>query len=146
MKAQRAVEQNLPRGGFEQIFSTHNFSDFHCRVVGHAGKLVTRNAIAPPDNKVAKIHARHKALRTQIPVLKLDGLAVRNAKTPVRFIWKILQSRNFYRKHPASTRIDWFIVQRLLAFKSWVPHPFGVSVFAVKVRLRTFMWCAERGL
>ena len=45
-KAKRAVEQDLPSGGLEQIGAAHHLGDSHRGVVGHAGKLVARHSAA----------------------------------------------------------------------------------------------------
>ena len=83
LDAQRAKEQNLPRGRFQQVGAAHDFRDAHGRIVGHAGQLIAGNVVAPPDDKVAEVHAGHKALRTQVEVDELNRLAVGNAETPV---------------------------------------------------------------
>ena len=82
-ESQRAVEQNLPRRGLEQVFAAHHFGDFHGGVVGHAGKLITRAALAPPHHEIAKIYAGHKALRTEISIHKLNRFAVGNTEAPI---------------------------------------------------------------
>ena len=79
-----AIEQNLARGRLEQVGAAHHFRDAHGRVVGHAGELIAGNAVAPPDDEVAEVHAGHKTLRTEIQVDELDHLAVGNAEAPVR--------------------------------------------------------------
>ena len=77
------VEQNLARGGLEQILPAHHLGDAHRRIVHYAGELVTRSPVPPPRNEVAKVAARHKPLRSQIAVDELDGLAVGHTKAPV---------------------------------------------------------------
>src|ERR1035441_3923912 len=81
--SQGAIEQDLAGGGLEQVGATHHFRDAHGRVVGHTGKLVAGHSVAPPDDKVSKVAAGHKALRTQVAILKLDRFAVGDAESPV---------------------------------------------------------------
>ena len=64
--AQRAVEQNLPRRGLEQVGAAHHLGDAHGRVVGHAGQLVAGTPPSP-HHEIAKVFAGHEALRAQVP-------------------------------------------------------------------------------
>ena len=63
LRAERAIEQDLACGGFEQIRAPDYFGDAHCRIVGDAGELITRHPITPHDDEVAEIFAGDEALR-----------------------------------------------------------------------------------
>jgi len=78
-----ALKKNLPGCGFEKVRSANNLAYSHCEVVGDAGELVTRNAIASPDEEVAKVEAGDEALRTEVEIFKFNSLAVRDAEAPV---------------------------------------------------------------
>jgi len=63
LKAERAVEQDLARGGLEQIRAADDFGDAHGCVIGDAGELVARDAITAHDDEVAEVLAGDEALR-----------------------------------------------------------------------------------
>ena len=123
--SQGAIEQDLAGGGLEQVGAAHHFRYSHSRVVGHAGKLVAGHAVAPPDDKVSKVAAGHKALRAEIPILEVDGFAVGNAESPVDAIRGSDLVRGGAGKSrsdvleaaagggPAGSGINRFVVQRL---------------------------------
>jgi len=83
LEFKRAVEQELARGGSEQVCAAHNFGDSHGRIVHHARKLVCRNVIMPPDDKIAEVLPGDKLLRTELSVREGNGFAVGHAETPV---------------------------------------------------------------
>ena len=122
-EAKRAVEQNLARGGLEQVCSADNFGDAHGCVVGDAGQLITRNAVAAPDDEVAEVFAGDEALVAQVEIIEFDGFAVRDAKAPVggrRFlICRRISLRVGPGKWwtagagPARSWIDGFVVERI---------------------------------
>ena len=82
---ERAIQQQLPGGGREQIGAAHHLGDPHRRVVHHDRKLVSRNAIVPPDDEIAEVLARDELLRPAMAVSERNPLAVRHAETPVPF-------------------------------------------------------------
>jgi len=61
-QAQGTVEQKLPRRADQQVTTAHNLGDLHRCVVHHAGQLIGRQIIGPPDDKIAKIFPRDKFL------------------------------------------------------------------------------------
>jgi len=81
--AEGTIEQNLARGGLEQIGAADDFSNPHFKIVGYAGKLVAGHTVATPNDEIAEVFAGDKALRSEIAIVELDGLAVGNAETPV---------------------------------------------------------------
>ena len=40
-EAEGAIEQDLARGGFQEVGASHDFGDLHGRVIGYASKLIT---------------------------------------------------------------------------------------------------------
>lgn len=80
-EAERPVEQNLPRGGEEQIRAAHDFADLHRGIVHDDGELIGGNPIVPPHDEIAEIFSRYKLLWAEMAVNEGDGFAVGNAKT-----------------------------------------------------------------
>ncbi len=81
--AKRPRQQNLPRSRLQQVGAANHLGDPHRRVIHHHGKLIGGKIVPPPYQEVAKVLSRHKPLGTEVPVLKLDDLSLRNAETPV---------------------------------------------------------------
>src|SRR2546426_711836 len=73
----RAIEQELARGGFEQIRAAHHFRDVHRSIVHDHGKLIGGNVIVPPDHEVAKIFPGDKLLRAEVAIVEGYGFAGR---------------------------------------------------------------------
>lgn len=80
---ERAINQNLPRRGFQQIRPAHDFRDAHAHIVGNDGKLIRGNAVATPHDKIAEIRSRDEFLLALKRIEKRNRFAVGNAKTPV---------------------------------------------------------------
>jgi len=110
--AQCAVQQNLPGRRLQQIRAAHHLGNPHCGIVGYAGKLVTRFSIPSPDDEIPKIHTRHKSLRAQIQILKLDRFAVGNAKAPIEPLARFRPAHD--RVVPAYPGVDRLAIQRIL--------------------------------
>jgi hypothetical protein len=83
-KPQRTVKQHLPRRRLQQIGAPHHFRDAHRRIIRNACQLIARRPVAPPDQEISEIYSCREPLRSQIPVHKLDGLAIGNPKPPVQ--------------------------------------------------------------
>src|SRR5438093_6432966 len=84
-KAERAIEQNLTRRGGEQIGAAHYFGDPHGGVVHDNRQLIGGNVVMSPDDEIAEILSGNEALLSQVTVHEGNGLAVRDAETPVEF-------------------------------------------------------------
>ena len=118
LESQGAIEQDLARGGLEQIGAAHHFGDAHGGIVDRAGKLVAGASVAPPDYEVAKIHAGHKTLRAQVAVDKLDHFAVAHAEAPVDAFGRVNihrrgagQLRQMSRQVAARAGVHGFVVE-----------------------------------
>ncbi|MDB6021034.1 MAG: hypothetical protein JWQ04_891 [Pedosphaera sp.] len=81
-KFQRAIKQDLPSCGQQQIRAAHDFGDFHCGVIHHHRQLIRRDAIVSPYNKIAKIFSGDKLLRAEVTIGERNGLAVGNPEAP----------------------------------------------------------------
>jgi hypothetical protein len=82
-EAERAVEQQLPRGGTKQISTTDNLADPHGMVVDDNGELVRGEIIVTPDNEIPEIAAGHERLFAFVAIDERNGFAIGHAKTPV---------------------------------------------------------------
>src|SRR5262245_51674110 len=83
--AQSAIEEQLTRGGFQQILSANNLGDAHCGVVNHHRELVSRNFVVTPNNKIAKILSCDELLRAIIAILEGNCIAIRHPEAPIKF-------------------------------------------------------------
>ncbi len=81
--AERLREQELARGGAQQVASAHHLGDAHRIVVGDDGELIGGNVITPPDDEVAEIIARCEVLLAEMQIAEGDGAALRHAEAPV---------------------------------------------------------------
>src|SRR5277367_1206557 len=81
-QSESAIEQELPGGGKQQVFAAHDLGDLHRRVVHHHGQLISRNAIVPPHDKIAKVPSSDKTLRAEMAVGEGDAFGLRNAEAP----------------------------------------------------------------
>ncbi len=82
-KFERAIEQKLAGGGFEQVGSADDFGDAHSGIVDDAGELVGGHAVATPDEEVAEVVSGEELLRAEVLIVERDGFAVGNAEAPV---------------------------------------------------------------
>ena len=78
----RAIKQELPGSGDEQIRAAHDFADSHGRVVHDGGELIGRNVVMPPDNEIPKVLSSDECLPSQISILEGDAFSIRNPETP----------------------------------------------------------------
>lgn len=60
---ERAVNQQLAKGGEEQILAAHDFSNSHRCIMDDDGELISGDIIAPPDDGVEGRGARAASIR-----------------------------------------------------------------------------------
>ena len=63
--AEGAVKEELSESGEKQIGTPDDFGDFHRGIIRNHRQLVGGYVVASPHDKVAKVDARHGALRSQ---------------------------------------------------------------------------------
>jgi len=80
---QGAIEQQLPRGGDQQVRAPHHFGDSHGGVIHHHRQLIGGQIIVPPNHKIAEILPGLEFLTSEKAVLKTNRLALRHKKPPV---------------------------------------------------------------
>ena len=90
---QRAIEEQLPKSGVEQIRAAHHLGDLHDGIVDDHGQLVGRHVVFPPDDKIAKLNPGDGPLLPGALIEKLKCFTLRNAEPPVLF-GRILRCRN----------------------------------------------------
>src|SRR5271165_2448379 len=73
-QAERANQQQLPRGGFEQIGPANYLGDLHGGIVHDDRELIGGNVIATPDNEVAEVVSHNVGLRTEALIVKTNRL------------------------------------------------------------------------
>ncbi len=86
-KSQRAIEEKLPKGGMKQVRATHQLGDLHGGVIDHDRELIGRDVVFSPDDEVAKVDARDRALRSGDLIEKLQRFFIWDTETPVRSGW-----------------------------------------------------------
>ncbi len=59
---ERAVEQELPEGGAQQVRAAYDFGDANGGVIDDTGELVTGNIVFTPDKEVAEVAAGDSSL------------------------------------------------------------------------------------
>lgn len=91
--AEGAIEQNLLRGGMEQIRSAHHLRDAHRRVIHHDRELIRRHTIFSPDQEIPKIPLREKSLGALSTVDKINDFTRLNPKSPIDFARPIFPAR-----------------------------------------------------
>ncbi len=79
-QTQRTLQQHLPRRGLQKVSPTHNLSNPHRRIIDNTSKLITRQPILAPNQKIPKVDTPSKRLRPHIAIDKADQLAIRNPK------------------------------------------------------------------
>jgi hypothetical protein len=90
-EVQRALEEDLAGGGFEEVAAADYFCDVGVGVIDHAGELVRRESgvtwvVAKgftPDEEIAEVFAGYEGLWTEVFVFESDNGFVRNAKAVV---------------------------------------------------------------
>lgn len=80
---ERAVQQHLPRRGFEQVGATHHLGDLHRGIINDDSQLIGGNVIATPYQEVTKVFAGNECLRAEIAVYKSNHFAHGHTKAPV---------------------------------------------------------------
>ena len=68
--SQRADQQQLSCGAFEQVCAADDFSDLHGCIVDNHGKLIRGNIVATPEQKVGEVASGDKLLLSEITSLK----------------------------------------------------------------------------
>src|SRR5437867_11950240 len=77
-KAERAIEQKLPRGGCEQIGAADDFRDSHGGIVHHNRELIGGNIVVPPNDEIAEISSGNEVLLALATIHETNDLAVRD--------------------------------------------------------------------
>ncbi|SRR6266404_3542112 len=83
IKLESAIKQKLPRGGLQQVRSTHNFCNFHGMVVRDHRQLIRGNIISAPDHEIAEVPPGDVTLGPEMLIVECNLLTVRNVKSPV---------------------------------------------------------------
>ena len=81
--AEGADEEELPKGGADEIGAADDFGDAELGVVDGAGELVTGGVVFAPDEEVAEVATGDGALRAEVGVMERNGFAVGDAEAPV---------------------------------------------------------------
>ena len=82
-KAEGADEEQLARGGLEQVGSANDFGDLHGGIIDDHGKLIGGDIVATPDDEVAEVLSHNVGLRPKVLIVEANGLAVGHTETPV---------------------------------------------------------------
>ena len=80
---QRVVQQQLARGGLQQVRSANDFGDAHGGIIGDHCKLVGGNVVTAPDEEVPEVPAGGEGLWAAVEVGETECRAVRHAEAPV---------------------------------------------------------------
>lgn len=86
-EAQRAIQQNLASGGFQQVGPADDFAYLHRGIIDYYRQLIRRNIIFSPDDEIAEIYTGHHSLWAQMQIGETDSFAIRDAKTPIHSRW-----------------------------------------------------------
>src|ERR1700730_12950505 len=71
-----ALEEDLARGGFEQVTAADYFGYIHGGVVDYAGELVAGDSVLAPDEEVAEVLAGGEGAEAEGAIFERNGLAV----------------------------------------------------------------------
>ena len=112
-QSERANQQQLPRGGLQQIGAAHHFRDSHRRVIGHDRKLIGGHVVAPPDHEVAEVASGDEVLPTLTQIVELGGLAIGNEEPPVHVLRRVVRFR-CAELFPAAAGIERLVVAFLV--------------------------------
>ncbi len=80
---QRAINQQLPKGGEKQIRAAHDFTDLHRCVIRNYRQLIGRHIVFPPNDEITEIQAGIRGLRSKTLVDELHRFPARHTKTPI---------------------------------------------------------------
>src|SRR5262249_41689353 len=83
------------------------------RVIDHVGKLVARQSILAPDEKVSEVLPCRVRLRAEIEIGKTNRLVLRNLKTVVGIRMQHRAAR-LARSGPAAVVVDRLVVRLLV--------------------------------
>ena len=83
IQPERAVQQQLPGGGKQQVCAAHDFGYFHCGVVRADGQLVGRRAALAPYEEVPEVPLSLEAHLSEVAVAKAHALALARGESPV---------------------------------------------------------------
>jgi hypothetical protein len=123
-QTQRAIDQQLPKCGEEQIRAANYFTDLHRRVIRNYRQLISRHVVFSPNNEIAEIPSGGRALRSKALIDELQRLRIRHTKTPVVPRGRIeVADRSTLR--PAGSWINWllvFMVRRAGGLKDITPR------------------------
>src|SRR2546423_11122157 len=111
-QSQSTINQKLPCGRFQQVFSPNDFRNAHRCIIYHNGKLVRGHIIMTPDDEITKVFPGDKCKRAVVPIHNCDYLAVRNTEAPVNPTALRHADRNS-RSWPARSRVKRFILARM---------------------------------
>jgi hypothetical protein len=117
-----ALEEDLARGGFEEVGTTDYFGDLGVGVVDDAGQLVAGDIVATPDEEVAEVFASGEGLRTEVEVGEDDGFAFGDAEAVVAGL--LVGERRRWVRGAAMAVVDGLVV---LFFVRGVHHEGEVS-------------------
>src|SRR5256885_10353744 len=54
-ESERLIGQDLPRRAFQQVASADDLRDLHRVVINYTRQLISRNIVAPPDQKIREV-------------------------------------------------------------------------------------------
>jgi hypothetical protein len=106
---ERAIKQQLSRRRPQQIFTTHNFTDPHPRIIDHHRQLVRWHFVMTPYHKIPKVPPCDILLRSAAAVFEPDHLTVSNTKSPTPPPGRFL-GRTVVHVAPAGAWIYWLII------------------------------------
>ena len=82
LQAERTQQQELTRGGSQQIAPTHHLRDAHGGIIDGTGELIARHAVAAHDDEVSEIVTGDKRLLAKQRVAEANGLTIRHTESP----------------------------------------------------------------
>lgn len=84
-------------------------------IIHHTGQLIRRDAIVPPDNKIAEVFTGDEALKAARAVDKRNFFAIGNAKAPIH----PGSDRNIFNAfRAASARVERFFLASVRGLQS----------------------------
>jgi len=107
-----AVKKQLAKRGCQQVRAPDHFRYLHRDVVHDHGQLIRWNIIAPPNDKIAKIDAGDRCLRSLETIEKSQCFPMGNPETPVRAS-RSRGTRNDRESGPASPWVKRLVISRV---------------------------------